>query len=182
MSNADCLLTQKKLGRGLTKLVVERAGRRIGFMGLIEHDWLATLATIDPEDVEYESFVTCGIRLAAELREVDKVDLVIAVTHMRLPNDRKLAEDAGGVIDLILGGHDHTIANVNLGGATIVKSGSDFKDLSEIVIEFFDDEPNADGAVGTVAGQKTLRPVIEVRCIITLVCLRVFDSVKITDL
>lgn len=29
------------------------------------------------------------------------------MTHMRLPNDELLAEEAGDVIDLILGGHDH---------------------------------------------------------------------------
>jgi 5'-nucleotidase len=34
------------------------------------------------------------------------VDIVIALTHMRWPNDRKLAENVDE-IDLILGGHDH---------------------------------------------------------------------------
>lgn len=33
-------------------------------------------------------------------------EFVIALTHMRVPNDRRLAEEAAG-IDLILGGHDH---------------------------------------------------------------------------
>ena len=31
---------------------------------------------------------------------------MVALTHMRGPNDRRLAEKATG-IDLILGGHDH---------------------------------------------------------------------------
>ena len=31
---------------------------------------------------------------------------MVALTHMRGPNDRRLAEQATG-IDLILGGHDH---------------------------------------------------------------------------
>ena len=31
---------------------------------------------------------------------------MVALTHMRGPNDRRLAEQATGV-DLILGGHDH---------------------------------------------------------------------------
>ena len=34
------------------------------------------------------------------------MDIVIALTHMRWPNDRKLAENVDE-IDLILGGHDH---------------------------------------------------------------------------
>ena len=31
---------------------------------------------------------------------------MIALTHMRVPNDHRLAQEASG-IDLILGGHDH---------------------------------------------------------------------------
>lgn len=34
------------------------------------------------------------------------VDYVIALTHMRTPNDSRLAENVDE-IDLILGGHDH---------------------------------------------------------------------------
>jgi len=32
--------------------------------------------------------------------------LIIALTHMRMPNDTTLAESVNG-IDIILGGHDH---------------------------------------------------------------------------
>jgi hypothetical protein len=42
-------------------------------------------------------------------------EFVIALTHMRTPNDKKLAEGVED-IDLILGGHDHVfeICNVSL--------------------------------------------------------------------
>jgi 5'-nucleotidase len=33
-------------------------------------------------------------------------DIIVALTHMRFPNDIRLAENTKG-IDLILGGHDH---------------------------------------------------------------------------
>ena len=33
-------------------------------------------------------------------------DYVIALTHMRWPNDERLAQEVDG-IDLVLGGHDH---------------------------------------------------------------------------
>lgn len=44
-----------------------------------------------------------------------EVDCVIALTHMRWPNDIRLAENVSE-IDLILGGHDHdfTVKNVRL--------------------------------------------------------------------
>jgi len=40
------------------------------------------------------------------LKEEHEVDLVVALTHMRWNNDRRLAACAKHV-DLILGGHDH---------------------------------------------------------------------------
>lgn len=79
---------------------------QIGLVGLVEEEWLATLATIDQEDVTYLDFVSEGRKLARQLREKEKVDYVIALTHMRTPNDCKLAVNVDE-IDLILGGHDH---------------------------------------------------------------------------
>jgi len=37
---------------------------------------------------------------------LQNVDYIIALTHMRWPNDTRLAENVAD-IDLILGGHDH---------------------------------------------------------------------------
>jgi 5'-nucleotidase len=45
-----------------------------------------------------------GKRQVAELK--GKVDILVAVTHLNLPEDRKLAREVPG-IDLILGGHEH---------------------------------------------------------------------------
>lgn len=38
-------------------------------MGLVEEEWLVTLATVDREEVTYLDFVTEGTKLAKELRE-----------------------------------------------------------------------------------------------------------------
>ena len=51
-----------------------------------------------------------------------KVDIVIALTHMRWNNDRRLAACAQH-IDLILGGHDHNygVEEVSIeGGAAVI--------------------------------------------------------------
>lgn len=37
---------------------------------------------------------------------IKKCDYVIALTHMRMPNDMKLAQEVPE-IDIVLGGHDH---------------------------------------------------------------------------
>ena len=71
----------------------------------MEKEWLDTLATINPSEITYTDFVAAGAMLAKELKEKG-CDFVIALTHMRTPNDVKLAEEVDE-IDLILGGHDH---------------------------------------------------------------------------
>ena len=47
-----------------------------------------------------------GRRLAKELRD-EGAQLVVALTHMRVPNDQRLAREVQN-IDLVLGGHDHS--------------------------------------------------------------------------
>ena len=113
--------------------VVEHQGYKIGFMGLIEEDWLETLATLEPEDLQYVDFIDAGRAIAKELRLRNGVDIVVALTHMRLPNDQKLAR-AVDDIDIILGGHDHSFAAQMLNGVAIIKSGSDFGHLTELEI------------------------------------------------
>lgn len=61
----------------------------------------------------------------------DKVDIVIALTHMRMHNDIKLAENVSE-IDLILGGHDHDYNVEKVNGKYIIKSGTDFRQFSKI--------------------------------------------------
>ena len=52
---------------------------------------------------------------------------------MREPNDLKLAEmTPPGLIDIILGGHDHFYAHHFVNGTHVLRSGSDFKQLSYI--------------------------------------------------
>ena len=75
-------------------------------IGLVEKEWLDTLSTINPEEVTYTDFVDAGTMLARELKETKNCEIVIALTHMRTPNDIRLAENVSE-IDLILGGHDH---------------------------------------------------------------------------
>lgn len=54
---------------------------------------------------------------------------------MRTPNDIKLAENCDE-IDLILGGHDHVYEINEVNNKFIVKSGTDFRQMSKIVVNF----------------------------------------------
>jgi 5'-nucleotidase len=57
-----------------------------GLVGLVEEDWLQTIVNLPA--VEFLDFVLEGRRLATELRS-QGAQLVIALTHMRMPNAEK---------------------------------------------------------------------------------------------
>ncbi|KAI8388837.1 Metallo-dependent phosphatase-like protein [Radiomyces spectabilis] len=147
------------------------SGLRIGVIGLVEEEWIQTIPSFPPELV-YHDFVNVGHQLAKMLKDPEgsyKVDLVIALTHMRVPNDIKLGQACSTEIDLILGGHDHfyyvsqgldivgkhwtreeNLKDVGFDpekGQTpterpvrVVKSGTDFREFSHIHLEVETDD------------------------------------------
>lgn len=62
---------------------------------------------------------------------------------MRTPNDCRLAENVDE-IDLILGGHDHIYEIKKVNGKFIIKSGTDFRQLSKIDLTFGSNRVNID--------------------------------------
>ena len=60
---------------------------KVGIIGLAEEEWLGLITEIDLKIIGYEDFVICAKRLTKFLRESEKCDLIIALTHMRVPND-----------------------------------------------------------------------------------------------
>lgn len=109
--------------------VVQRGGLRIGFMGLIPEQWLDSLACVPVDEIDYTDFVQVSNETSAFLRDQQKCDFVIALTHMRQNDDMRLANEALDV-DLILGGHDHNIDISTVNDRWIVKSGTDFRTFS----------------------------------------------------
>lgn len=125
--------TSKPLLNVPTKLIIDLDDVKIGIFALAEKDWAMSLSCIDAEDIIYESYVEVSRKLVKELRD-DKCEIVIALTHMRWKNDVNLAKKVPE-IDLILGGHDHEYETRNVNGNWVIKSGSDFKELSVIEID-----------------------------------------------
>lgn len=119
--------------------ISNRCGYKIGFVGIIERDWVETFKDLEV-DLEYLNYKRHCAKLAKKLREEDKCDFVIALAHMRMHHDVKLAQQVEG-IDLVLGGHDHfyrveavvTKSDPNK-VVTVVKSGSDFEDFSLVTV------------------------------------------------
>lgn len=48
-----------------------------------EYEWIETLNCLTPADVAYEDYIVSANKWAKKLREEDKCELVIALTHMR---------------------------------------------------------------------------------------------------
>ncbi|CAG8649887.1 5151_t:CDS:2 [Funneliformis caledonium] len=124
--------------------ILEKNGLKLGIIGLVENL---------PPTLQYKDFIAVGKELAAKLRDPNgdyAVDLVIALTHSRLPNDILLARETQDEVDLILGGHDHfyyvgkgcevingwtreeVAGSEEDNGVRVVKSGTDFRELSII--------------------------------------------------
>ncbi|KAK7868782.1 hypothetical protein R5R35_003628 [Gryllus longicercus] len=134
MSNVIDQETGRPLGDGRITHVVDWNGKRLGLIGLVEQEWLDTLSNINPEEVTFLDFVEAGRKLGAQLKQ-EGCDYVIALTHMRTPNDIKLAENVEE-IDLILGGHDHVYEIKQVNGKYIIKSGTDFRQFSKVSLSF----------------------------------------------
>lgn len=99
-------------------------------IGLVEREWLDTINSLPP-NLDYKSVSQTAKELVPGLR-AQGCELIVALTHQREPNDIKLAEKTEGLIDLILGGHDHMYSNAYIKGTHVLRSGSDFKEFSYI--------------------------------------------------
>lgn len=92
------------------------------------------LATINslPPNLIYKSATATAEELIPGLR-AQGCEMIIALTHMREPNDLKLADKTTkGLIDLILGGHDHYYNHEVRNQTHVLRSGTDFRQLSYI--------------------------------------------------
>ncbi|PYI11771.1 Metallo-dependent phosphatase [Aspergillus sclerotiicarbonarius CBS 121057] len=114
-----------------TLMLTSSNGIKVGVIGLGEREWLGTINALPPNLV-YKSAYKTALELVPRLRQ-QGAELIVAVTHQREPNDYKLAEKLPlGMIDIVLGGHDHFYAHAVINGTHVLRSGTDFKQLSYI--------------------------------------------------
>ncbi|KAI0683632.1 Metallo-dependent phosphatase [Cytidiella melzeri] len=175
LSNIIDAKTSKTPEPLLEFVVLERVGVRIGVIGLVEKEWIATVSSWPPE-FKYRDVTEVGMELSKKLRDPNgehKCDIIVALTHARIPNDivfaKALSAHSPAVqegkqtasshgVDIILGGHDHLYyiskgvtswngydvcsevlgAEKDEGDVLVVKSGTDFRDLSEFTLELKD--------------------------------------------
>ena len=92
LSNAFAVDSGLPLAGCRETVIMDYHGIKIGLIGLIEEEWLATLPMVEASSVDYRDFVEVGRAQAQDMR-ASGVDLVVAMTHMRVPNDQKLARE-----------------------------------------------------------------------------------------
>ncbi|KAF2271593.1 5'-nucleotidase-like protein [Westerdykella ornata] len=114
-----------------TVMLTSSNGIKVGVIGLAEREWLDTINSLPP-NIIYQSASKTAKELIPGLKE-QGAEIIVAVTHQREPNDNKLAElTGGGLIDIVLGGHDHYYSHSFINGTHVLRSGTDFKQLSHI--------------------------------------------------
>jgi 2',3'-cyclic-nucleotide 2'-phosphodiesterase (5'-nucleotidase family) len=101
--------------------MIEAAGYKIGFFGLLapETDELSSPG----EAIALAPPIETAAKAVAAL-EAAGADLIVALTHDDLADDRRLIREVEG-IDLVLGGHDHDPMSIYERGALIAKAGYD---------------------------------------------------------
>ncbi|MDH7601038.1 MAG: metallophosphatase [Armatimonadota bacterium] len=95
-----------------THIVLERAGIRVGVIGLSVPCITEQMAVRRISDFFFTDPVETASHVIPDLRK--QCDIVVALTHIGLPRDRQLAESVPE-IDIILGGHTHTVADEKCG-------------------------------------------------------------------
>ncbi|KDN69183.1 putative 5'-nucleotidase domain-containing protein [Colletotrichum sublineola] len=115
-----------------THMLTTSNGIKIGLVGLGEREWLETINSLPP-NIIYKSASETAKELVPQLR-AQGADIIICLSHQREPNDNKLAEKTDGLFDIILGGHDHYYGHSFINGTHVLRSGSDFKQLSYIEV------------------------------------------------
>jgi 5'-nucleotidase len=119
-----------------TKLVKTVGGIKVGIFGLLGANAAEVAALKAP--LTFEDIATAAGRMVTDLRQNDKVDVVIALSHSGIyadgtGEDADLANAVSG-IDVIVSGHTHDLlaAPVQIGGTVIVTAGSYTDHLGEL--------------------------------------------------
>ncbi|KAL3310570.1 hypothetical protein Ciccas_010862 [Cichlidogyrus casuarinus] len=140
--NSNCYehATRSLLGNLPPFHIVVKQGIKFGLIGLVEADWVETLAMVDEDEIYVKDFCIEARRLANQLKRQFQCNIVIALTHMRWPNDIRLAERVPE-IDLVLGGHDHNagfeqVTSANGQTRWVIKSGTDFRQFKIVHLDF----------------------------------------------
>lgn len=140
---SNYLFFNKKLNKIIQKYVIlEIDGQRIGIFGLLTDLKELTLPK-NYKEIKYLNAIDVADCMVKELRETEKCDLVICLSHLGLdsgteenPDDTMLANQVKG-IDVIVGGHTHSVLDkpLTVNGTTIVQTGKKGQRIGQLTID-----------------------------------------------
>ena len=157
-------------------LVIERGGLRFGLFGLLGKE--AISVTVGAGAVKFADPVETAKEMVKHLRETEKVDVVIALTHGGMVKDKDgrytngedvhLARDVPG-IDVVISGHSHTALQEAMlvnDHTPVVQAGKNGENLGELVIAMDGGKPkvvsyNLLPIDDTIAGDRAIAEEIE---------------------
>lgn len=157
-ANIDVSKNNRLAGRVAKSTVLEVGGEKIGIVSVLAED---TPETSSPGATVVFSPAAAAAQAQVDALEADGVNKIILLTHVGLAGDKRLAEAVSGV-DLIIGGHSHTLlSNTNeraegaypteVNGVPIVQAYAYGKYLGELNVTFDDA-----GEVTEIAGEPIL--------------------------
>ena len=93
-------------------IVLTKAGYRIGIFGLLGTE--ARSQSLIDKDLPYENYITAAARMVKQLRDIEKVDVVVCLSHSGTKENVKHSEDVQLArrvpgIDVIISGHTHSL-------------------------------------------------------------------------
>lgn len=105
-----------------SSIILERNGLRIGVLGVMVPMVTERMKTQGASAFLWDPPIATAQKVAAELRP--HVDLLVALTHIGNRQDLELA--ATGAVDIILGGHSHTVIEqpIQVGRTWVCQAGS----------------------------------------------------------
>jgi len=131
-------------------LVIERGGIRFGLFGVLGKE--AEFYTTGAGAVSFVDAIETAREMVKTLRETEKVDVVIALSHGGLQTDKDghytdgddvaLAKGVPG-IDVVIGGHSHTALEVAIivnNHTPVVQTGLEGRNLGELVVSLDGDK------------------------------------------
>lgn len=120
--------TTGKTFAGVPPYVIRQFGTvKIGIFGLVLPE---TKITSRPgDDVEFRSPCDTAKQMVSELRG-QGVKVIVALTHLSMREDKEVARCAD--VDVIIGGHEHTLLESHAGSAPIFKMTADARELGQI--------------------------------------------------
>lgn len=119
--------TQKLFGETSEFVIREFEGVRIGLFGIVLQE---TLQTSRPgPDVDILDPCQTAARVVPKIRAAG-AQVIVALTHQTLADDKRFARCSG--VDLIIGGHEHTLLESMSGHAPIFKMTADARELGRI--------------------------------------------------